>query len=191
MGTTVRALVDFAHIKKGETFSVFTFGGAMREGWEEFANKTCTLSETHDPIIVEPDMYEEVVVTIEDILKHEITHIEKGIQGEYDDFIRHGLNIHDQFDWSKSSEVDGYFESHYIKRWYCTDTWVGYGWITWRGQIVAIFNQKGRKYDCDFKFMDAEIAKTLREFMLQYIEQPEVEDFDVIDPSANLINFFK
>lgn len=191
MGTTVRALVDFAHIKKGETFEVFTFPNTTREGYESFANKTCTFTEEYNPLIVEPDMYEKVVVTIDDVLNHEIIHVEKGIQGEYEDFLRHSLNIREQFDWSKSSELDNSFETHYIKRWYCTDTWVGYGWITFDGLIVAIFSQRGRKCNCNYKFLNGAHAAVLRELMLKYVEKPEVEDFDIIEPSENLINFFK
>jgi len=78
--------------------------------------------------------------------------------------------------WSEDTRLKCYF----IKKWYCTDSYVGLRAYFLVDEFVATSYQQGRKFDEDFTFVSKEIAEKLRNYLISLLEpEEEVFNFDV------------
>ena len=81
-------------------------------------------------------------------------------------------------DWSNDTRLKCYF----IRRWYCTDTYVGRKLYFFDDKLVAMSYQPGRKCDEKFYWTSQEDFKNVKQYLLSLL-QPE--DIDILDLSKN------
>lgn len=138
---------------------------------------------------LEDHILEEVFLGIDEVLKQEVVHVDKGVQDLEDFLYCFGLYDSD-FDWHRHEEFDSRAELRFFRRWYCTDTWVGSGLLYIDGSLVAIFSQTGRKSDCNYKWLSKDAKILAKSFANEFMKDGELELSDVLQPQENLINFF-
>lgn len=84
------------------------------------------------------------------------------------------------YGWSPvfGDRVKGY----YIKKWLCTDTWVGLVAYFWNGEPLAVSYQSARKSSEKFQFVSVDVANRLKSFILELTEsndpEPTIVDLD-------------
>jgi hypothetical protein len=78
--------------------------------------------------------------------------------------------------WSEDTRLKAYF----IKRHYCTDTYVGIRVYFLDGELVAISRQSGRKADESFTFIDIESSRRLRDYLVSLMKVEETFPSDFI-----------
>jgi len=84
------------------------------------------------------------------------------------------------YGWSPvfGDRVKGY----YIKKWLCTDTWVGLVAYFWNGEPLAVSYQSARKSSEKFQFVSVDVANRLKSFILELTEsndpEPTLADLD-------------
>ena len=87
------------------------------------------------------------------------------------------FNIYN-LDWSEDQRLKYYF----IKKWYCTDTYVGIRAYFLDDEFVAISTQSGRKMDEDFSFVSKELANKLKIYLRSLVEEVDEDiHLDVIE----------
>jgi hypothetical protein len=84
-------------------------------------------------------------------------------------------------DWEELGEIfnipylyysdDERLTCYFIKRWYCTDSWVGLRAYFLDGEFVAVSNQTGRKMDEEFEFLDEPTTQKLKEYLRSLVEE--------------------
>ena len=83
------------------------------------------------------------------------------------------FNIYDLY-WSDDTRLKCYF----IKKWYCTDSYVGLRAYFLDDEFVATSYQQGRKFNEDFTFVSKEKAEKVRNYLISLIE-PEGIDVEI------------
>lgn len=83
--------------------------------------------------------------------------------------LANSLGIYDVI-YSEDERLKAYF----IKVWHCTDSWVGIRAYFFDDVFVAISEQKGRKWDEEFEFVSVELAKKVRDYI---VDLKKVEEF--------------
>lgn len=74
-------------------------------------------------------------------------------------------------------------KTFWIKKWLCTDTYVGYSVIVLNGEPVAVTRQTARKNDKDVFFLSADHASKMHSWLIEQVKT----DFDLncSDPEAD------
>ena len=75
------------------------------------------------------------------------------------------FNVNDLY-WSDDTRLKCYF----IKKWYCTDSYVGTRVYFLDDEFVAISNQMGRKMNEDFSFVSEKLANKLKIYLESLVE---------------------
>ena len=70
---------------------------------------------------------------------------------------------------------DERLKCYFIKRWYCTDSYVGLRAYFLDDELVAFSFQGGRKADESFEFISKDSAKKLREYVYSLIVKRDFE----------------
>ena len=97
-------------------------------------------------------------------------------------------------DWEELSSIfninnlyyseDERLKVYFIKKWYCTDSYVGLRAYFLNGVFVATSYQVGRKADEDFSFVSKALALELKNYLLEISVNEEIEpNYDIIDES--------
>lgn len=133
------------------------------------------------------DELEQVHVSLEEVMTYTITYTDSGLQNNEDFFTALGVNEWD-FDWERSAEFNVRTSLEFFDRWYCTDTWVGVGILSIDGERVALFSQKGRKCDCNFKWLSKEAKLKAKAFAQEFLKTEEGLE-DVLAEGENLVHF--
>lgn len=98
-----------------------------------------------------------------------------------------------QLTYQSHGEVQGCINSAfkvvYAKRWLCTDTYVGYGIITFQGTPIAIHSQRGRKYDVNIMFIDRVATDSARLYLESLIDRSTLT-FETIRMDADITGYF-
>jgi hypothetical protein len=89
------------------------------------------------------------------------------------------FNIFDLY-WSEDERLKCYF----IKKWYCTDSYVGLRAYFLDGEFVAISNQTGRKSCEDFTFTSLESSKKVRDYLLSLVDGENKINVDLLDDNV-------
>jgi hypothetical protein len=93
------------------------------------------------------------------------------------------FNIYDLY-WSDDTRLKCYF----VRRWYCTDKFVGLRAYSLDGNFIAYSYQYGRKSDEDFPFLSKEHKVKLRDYLFSLVEtQEDINDDDIIDDMDKVI----
>jgi hypothetical protein len=108
----------------------------------------------------------------------EIDFNNKEIQDE-PDFSRLG-NIFNIYDLHYSNDTR--LKSYFIRKWYCTDSYVGLKAYFLDGEFIATSWQSGRKMDEEFTFVSKEKALKLKIYLESLVEE---------DSGVGLIDLFK
>jgi hypothetical protein len=101
-------------------------------------------------------------------------------------------SLMDTPDWSGLSNLFGIYEldynedprlkTYFVKRWYCTDRFVGLRAYFLDNEFVAISYQAGRKYDEDFSFSSKESIDKLKKYLRSLVVDLEVEtNYDLLE----------
>ena len=69
--------------------------------------------------------------------------------------------------WSEDTRLQAYF----LRKWYCTDSYVGLRAYFLDGEFVATSWQSGRKMNEDFTFVSEISAKKVRDYLLSLVEE--------------------
>ena len=102
--------------------------------------------------------------------------------------------IQDTPNWEELSDIFGinnlyYSEDerlkvYFIKKWYCTDSYVGLRAYFLNGVFVATSYQSGRKSSEDFCFVSKALALDLKNYLFEISIKEEIEpNYDIIDDS--------
>jgi hypothetical protein len=92
-------------------------------------------------------------------------------------------NIFNIFDLYYSD--DERLKCYFIKKWYCTDSYVGMRAYFLDGNLVAISSQIGRKMDEEFHFMSDEYAKIVKTYLQSLVEPIEdIKNYDIINENS-------
>lgn len=87
------------------------------------------------------------------------------------------FNIYD-LDWSDDKRLRCYF----IKKWYCTDSYVGIRAYFLDDEFIAISNQQGRKHTEEFSFVSKELALKLKKYLECLVIKDENSfNLDILD----------
>lgn len=70
-------------------------------------------------------------------------------------------------------QFDEAVQGHWLIKWLCSDTWVGYIVYFMDNEPVAISSQMARKSSKELQFVSLEAAAKLRQFILECIGTPE------------------
>jgi hypothetical protein len=193
MTVYMEALVDFADVKKGDTFYAFTIPNDPIDEFKGMEGKlfyaTDKAPHKDETFILEETMCKRVFISIEDCMAHSVKYECSGVQDEEDFFSAVGLNSWD-FDWSTVHNFEERTKCEYFDRWLCTDTHVGKGVLSIDGERVALFSQTGRKNGCNFKWLSKEAKDKARKFAQEFIKQDGFEYNDVLEEGENLVDFF-
>lgn len=193
MAVYMEALVDFADLKKGDTFYAFTIPNDPIDEFKGMEGKlfyaTDVIPHKDETFILDETMCKKVFISIEDCMTHSVKHECSGVQDEEDFFSSIGFNSW-EFDWEKHDEFEQRTKSQYFSHWLCTDSYVGKGILSIDGERVALFSQTGRKMDCNFKWLSKEAKDKARKFAQEFIKQDEFEYNDVLEQGENLVDFF-
>lgn len=81
---------------------------------------------------------------------------------DIDDFSR-ALDLDNHIVWHQ--EFDKRVKGHFLVRWHCTDTWVGYRVYFMDDEPIAISRQRGRKCDEEIEFVSLEAAQKVKDFI--------------------------
>lgn len=192
MATYLKALVNFADVKAGDTFYAYKIPENPVEKYKHASGKLYyvnSLVGDDDIVILTEDMYEEVFMSFEEAASYPIKEVDVGVQDEEDFFSSLGLNSW-EFDWSKIKKFEERTCLKFFDRWLCTDTYVGKGILEIDGKPVAFFNQSARKNDCNYLWWSKEAKDAAKKFAQEFIEQDETEYNDVISENQNMIKFF-
>jgi hypothetical protein len=68
--------------------------------------------------------------------------------------------------WSEDTRLKCYF----IKKWLCTDSFVGFRAYFLDDEFVAISYQEGRKFDEEFDFVSKKLAEKVRNYLISLLE---------------------
>lgn len=79
--------------------------------------------------------------------------------------------------WSDDTHLKCYF----IKKWYCTDTYVGIKAYFLDDEFIAISSQDGRKMDEEFSFVSKELALKLKNYLEKLVADSFDFNLDIID----------
>lgn len=97
--------------------------------------------------------------------------------------LAYALNIRDlsygNFD---EDEFDRRLSMYWLETWICTDTRVGYAAVYFDNLLVALFKQKGRKWDKEFDFINTVVVTCVQKFIQSIIEYGD--SFSLIPESA-------
>ena len=85
------------------------------------------------------------------------------------------FNIYD-LSWREDTRLKCYF----IKKWYCTDSYVGIRAYFLDNEFIAISNQTGRKMDEEFSFVSKEVGLKLKTYLESLVEDQD-SNLDIID----------
>jgi hypothetical protein len=96
---------------------------------------------------------------------------------DIDEFCR-ALNLNEYPGWNK--QFDEAVKGHWLIKWYCTDTWVGYQVYYMDNEPVAISVQTARKSSASYQFVSLEAATKLRKFILECLGESEFTP-DIMD----------
>jgi len=88
-------------------------------------------------------------------------------------------NIFDIYDSFYSEEKR--LKSYFIKKRYCTDSFVGIRAYFFDDEFIALSSQDGRKSKEDFTFVSKEKAETLKEYLLTLVHKENFLDVDFFD----------
>lgn len=97
------------------------------------------------------------------------------------------FNIFDLY-WSEDIRLKCYF----IKKWYCTDSYVGIRAYFLDDEFIAISNQIGRKMDEHFSFISEGLVNKLRLYLESLVEKEN--NFNIIDEkflNEEISDFYK
>jgi hypothetical protein len=83
------------------------------------------------------------------------------------------------FYYSEDTRLKCYF----IKRWICTDTHVGIRVYFLDGEHIAFSSLRGRKYDEEFTFISIELAKKLRDYLIDLANKENEFTVELIEDS--------
>jgi hypothetical protein len=78
------------------------------------------------------------------------------------------FNIYNLY-WSDDTRLKCYF----IKKWYCTDSYVGMRVYFLDDEFIAISNQTGRKMTEEFEFVSKDLALKLRSYLESLVNDDE------------------
>ncbi len=193
MAVYMEALVDFADVKKGDTFYAYKIPNDPSDKWIGLEGRlyyaTDSIQSNDGVLLLEEGMYKEVFISLQECLEHEIKHTDKGVQDQEDFFSSLGLNSWDMcYDMPEEFEIRT--KTDFFDRWYCTDTFVGNGVLSIDGERVALFSQTGRKMDCNYKWLSKESKDKALKFAKEFLKQDENDYYDVVKEGENLVNFF-
>lgn len=79
-------------------------------------------------------------------------------------------------------------KAYWIKKWYCSDTWVGMKAIYLNDELVGYLNQVGRKCGVSIKYVSEESAKKLKTFIEDLLG--DIENFSIIDMNEEIGKFY-
>lgn len=90
-------------------------------------------------------------------------------------------------DWQQYDAFENRVQAFYLRKWYCTDTWVGTVVYLLDNEVVAVSNQEGRKCPMVFEFVNKPSAIKLKTFLLSLVPEEEVA---VINPDKEVAEFY-
>jgi len=83
--------------------------------------------------------------------------------------------------WNLSYSNDDRLKAYFIKKWYCTDSYVGLRTYFLDGEFVAISGQSSRKSDEEFTFMSKECAEKVRLYLISLVHEEKEIHVDILD----------
>lgn len=198
MSNLARVLVPFADLNVGDEFRVGQLETArLMEKYKYLGDKplyfskhTTTLDTPDSNVhILQPEWYEFVFEPLLSIHNAPIIHTDEHEVQDMEDLCSDlNLDYSGINNWRVTMEP---FSLEFFKRWYCTDQWVGYGWLLFNGERVALFSQSGRKSPCGHRFFSKEHAIKVRQWLLSNMNREEEEEFPILDPNANYVEFLR
>lgn len=114
-------------------------------------------------------------------LRKLISEIDKSKEDHIDwEVLSNIFDIHDLY-YSEDTRLKCYF----IKKWYCTDSFVGIRAYFLDDEFICLSNQTGRKMKQEFSFVSRESALKLKDYLESLIEDEEPNyRFDIIDQTS-------
>lgn len=95
--------------------------------------------------------------------------------------------------WNK---FNARFSSYWIRKWICTDSWVGTRLLTLDGVAVAIINQEGRKCSADVEYISKVKYNDVKRALLELSDEKEpeyepeyVDMYQELDPYGYQVEF--
>lgn len=79
----------------------------------------------------------------------------------------------DQPGWNVTFDKDNRVTAHWLVKWYCTDTWVGYQVFYMDNEPVAVSTQLARKSSENLEFVSLEAATKVRAYILECLGEKE------------------
>jgi hypothetical protein len=93
------------------------------------------------------------------------------------------MNVSLYWDDGIPEDFDERVRGHWLRKWYCTDTWVGLEVISFDGKPIAVTWQQARKCDKEIFFVSVEIARDFRKYLLSAEKSLNVQ---VINPEETI-----
>lgn len=82
------------------------------------------------------------------------------------------------FDWDAETDLKQYW----IRKHYCTDTWVGVTAIFYKDAFVGITSQSGRKMDVEYEWVSKALYKEVRDYVLTLcVVEDDDEEIPLLD----------
>jgi hypothetical protein len=85
--------------------------------------------------------------------------------------------------WTDEERLKSYF----IKKWYCTDSYVGTRAYFFDGKFIAISTQVGRKADEEFIFTSKEDAFILKNYLESLVSKDKSFNIDYFDDELDVV----
>jgi hypothetical protein len=112
-------------------------------------------------------------------LIHRVDRCERNTDSaDIDDFCRE-LNLNEYPGWNEA--FDKAVKGHWLIKWLCTDTWVGYMVYYLNDEPIAVSSQTARKNPTTYEFVSLEAATKLRKFILECLGESEFSP-TIMDP---------
>lgn len=92
--------------------------------------------------------------------------------------------------YTDSDKIASRLKSGYLRKWICTDTWVGLAVFFLDGRPVAITQQSARKSDIHVTFIDAAGVDAMRDFCISLLTESEHHDVPILADDIMIDEFY-
>lgn len=113
-------------------------------------------------------------------LMHAVDRSDKNSDEADIDELCQALNLNEYPGWN--DDFNQRVKGHWLIKWLCTDTWVGYMVYYFDDEPVAVSTQTARKNGISYEFVSLEAATKLRAFILECLGESEFSP-TILDPN--------
>lgn len=187
----VKVLKPFADLKVGDVIRLHWVNddvNGLNDEYKPFAGKPLHYESWDKYHVVESDMVENTVVTLEEMLGANTVKFDRGVICLSDWLEEFGFSEH-QFDWKRDDEFEKRHRVEYVSIDEDSHYLTGIGRVFCDGCVVALFNRRSGDGYVDFLWLDNGKRMYAKGVARDFMEVQEYDNYSVYEPGQNLSDF--